>query len=371
MERSRHSPALAAQHVLVCFFLAAGCQPAVNLTAESGPTVEEYFEARDQLNCDLALECGHLQTPEECSMGNGPAECSEFEFSASAASACLDAMEDVIDAAGADESACGPNHVPEVCGDVISWGENSCATAGRPLFVDGEQILPPVVRTCPPGVSARARAAEHWLQCARMESASVPAFTRLAAELASVGAPAAMVEAARDAAADEIRHTQLCLDVAGRLVDDEFNVGPLPDVLARIGLSIEQLAMEALLEGCIGEGSAGAWASIASRRAGPQFAQTLRDIAGDELRHAALSWRVVGWALRKRPSLGPRLFDALDAWEEHDANSAAPNARTGLEAMGVLSAASERAAARELVSVVVRPTLDALCGRSVCTAVRG
>ncbi len=370
MEHGKPTPALAAQHVLVCFFLAAGCQPLVEETAESDPTAEEYFEARAQLDCDLALECGHLMRQDECPLGSVPSECAAFEFSASAASACLDAMEELVDAAGSDAYACGPNGVPEVCADVITWGENSCPTAGRPLFVDGEQLLPPVVRTCPPGVSARAKAAEHWLQCARMESASVPAFTRLAAELASVGAPTAMSDAARDAADDEIRHTRLCLGIAERLVDAEFSLGPLPDVRARAGVSIEQLAIEALLEGCIGEGSAAAWACIASKSAGPQFARTLGDIAGDELRHAALSWRVVGWALRRRPGLGPRLRAALDAWEEHGANSPIVNERSGLEAMGVLSPAAERAVSRMLVSAVVRPTLEALCSRSVCTAVR-
>lgn len=365
MEHRNTIRALSAQHVLVTFFLAAGCQPAVEETAGSAPTLEEYFEARDRLNCDLALECGQLMTQDQCTMGRRPPECAEFEFSPSAASACLDAMEEVLDVAEPDGNACGDNLVPEVCGDVITWGQNSCPNVGRPLFVDSEQVLPQIVRTCPPGgVTAQAHAAEHWLQCARMECASVPAFTRLAEELASVGAPASMQNAARDAAVDEVRHTQLCLDAARHLVDTEFSVGPLPEVPARPGITIEQLAVEALLEGCIGEGSAAAWATLGSNRAGPQFAQRLRDIAGDELRHAALSWRVIGWALRRQPTLRPRLLAALEAWRQDDASDATPNEREGLATMGVLSVATERATARELVSVVVRPTLVALCRRS-------
>lgn len=165
---SNPTRALAAQHVFVSFFLAAGCQAAVDEDA----TEEDYFESRDQLNCDLLLECGLLMSEDECTMGSGLSECSEFD--ASAATACLAAMEDALDAAQADANACGDDPFSEECASVITWSDSAeCGTtAGRPLFVDGEQVLPSVVRACPPGVSARAHAAEHWLQCARMESAS-------------------------------------------------------------------------------------------------------------------------------------------------------------------------------------------------------
>ncbi len=363
--------ALAAQHLLVSFFAAAGCQPNVDTADEGVPTVEEFFESRDELSCNLALECGQLMTRDQCNSGSSLSECSDYN--ASAAEACIEAMEDALEAVEADANACSDTGVSEACADVIIWDDSAdgCGTtAGRPLFVDGKQLVPPVTRSRPPGNHARAIAAEHWLACAQMEAASVPAFTRLAQELASVGAPATMIEAARDAAADEVRHTQMCLDAARKLVHADFGVGPLPDIPARADVDVEQLALEALLEGCIAEGSAAAWASIASNRAQPEFAKTLRDIAADELRHAALSWRVIGWALRRRPALGPRLLAALGTWEHEDANAPVTSRRRGLAAMGVLSVAAERTAARELVSVVVRPTLQALCRRNVCASVR-
>lgn len=350
--------ATSARGVLVAFFLAAACQ------ADEEPSEEDYFETRDQLNCDLLLECGQLMSEDECTMGSALGECSEFN--ASAATACLEAMEDALDAAQADAKACSDPIFPQECNSVITWsGSAECGTtAGRPLFIDGQQLLPPVVRACPPGETPRALAAEHWLQCARMESASVPAFTRLASELASVGAPSSMQVAAQDAAKDEIRHTQLCLDVARQLVDTEFDLGPLPEVPGRPDITVETLAIEALIEGCIGEGSAAAWASIAGNGAGRGVAQTLRDIAADELQHAALSWRVIGWALRRQPGLSTALLAALDNWERADAANPVVGGRKGLAEHGVLSSAAERATARELVSVVVRPTLLALCRRS-------
>src|SRR5262249_32306722 len=46
-----------------------------------------------------------------------------------------------------------------------------------------------------------------WLsRCAHLEAASVAAFERLAAELTALGAPLDLVEEARRAAGDEIRH---------------------------------------------------------------------------------------------------------------------------------------------------------------------
>lgn len=352
--------AASARSVLVAFFLAAACQA----DAEEEPMEEDYFEARDQLNCDLLLECGQLMSEDECTMGSGLSECSEFN--ADAATVCLEAMEEALDAAQADASACTDPIFPQECNAVITWStEGGCGTtAGRPLFIDGAQLLPDVVRACPPGVSPRALAAEHWLQCARMESASVPAFTRLAAELATVGAPSSMQLAAQEAADDEVRHTRLCLDVARQLSNTEFDVGPLRDVPARPEITVETLATEALIEGCIGEGSAAAWASIARSHAGPEVAPTLADIAADELRHAALSWRVIGWALRRQPGLSATLLAALEDWERADAATPVAGGRDGLAEHGVLSTAAERATARELVSVVVRPTLEALCRRS-------
>jgi len=342
----------------VVFFLAAACQ------ADEDPIEEDYFETRDQLNCDLLLECGQLMSEDECTMDSRLSECSVFN--ASAATECLEAMEEALDAAQADANACSDPIFPQECNSVITWSEaNGCGTtAGRPLFIDGEQLLPPVVRACAPGATPHALAAEHWLQCARMESASVPAFTRLAAELATVGAPSSMQIAAREAAEDEIRHTRLCLDVARQLADAEFDVGRLPDVVARPDITIEALAVEALIEGCIGEGSAAAWASIARSNAGPEVAPTLHGIAADELRHAALSWRVIGWALRHQPGLSTTLLAALEDWERADTASPVLGGRNGLTEHGVLSIAAERATARELVSVVVRPTLEALCRRS-------
>ncbi len=354
----------------MAFFLAAACEAAVDESEEANPTPEEFFEIRNDLGCELALECDQLPDDVPCSFGSGLSECSDFD--PSAAAECVQAMEDALEAAQEDVNACGNDPLPEVCASVITWSESSeCGTtAGRPLFIDGAQLLPPVVRACPPGVSPRALAAEHWLQCARMESASVPAFTRLAAELATVGAPGSMQLAAQDAAEDEIRHTRLCLDVARQLTRTEFDVGPLPDVLARPEITVETLATEALIEGCIGEGSAAAWASIARNHAGPEVAPTLADIAADELRHAALSWRVLGWALRRQPELSATLLAALEDWERADAADPVVRGRDGLAEHGVLSTAAERATARELVSVVVRPTLEALCRRSERTRAR-
>ena len=120
-------------------------------------------------------------------------------------------------------------------------------TAGRPIH-DGEAfVLPEVIGGSPP----RTPAAAHWMRAARTEYASVAAFARLATELMALGAP-------------------------------------------RPDLTLRELAIEALLEGCIGEGVAAAEAARAIEGASERVRPVLETIARDELRHATLSWGVLG-----------------------------------------------------------------------------
>ena len=57
--------------------------------------------------------------------------------------------------------------------------------------------------------------AEEWIENARSEHASVPAFSRLSLTLMSLGAPARLVEGAHRAALEEIEHARLAFALAG------------------------------------------------------------------------------------------------------------------------------------------------------------
>ncbi|HEU5059402.1 MAG TPA: hypothetical protein VFU21_22870, partial [Kofleriaceae bacterium] len=60
-----------------------------------------------------------------------------------------------------------------------------------------------------PSAASGATPAAHLARCAELEEVSVHAFLRLARELGELGAPPALVAAARAAAADEVRHAAL------------------------------------------------------------------------------------------------------------------------------------------------------------------
>lgn len=342
---------------MVAFFLTAACE------ASDRETYDEPIEEREAVDCDIQIACGDAATEDECTAPWQPSNCTELNYDAF--EACIDAMRDALADIEDGGGSCQPRDYREACRDWELYVDfETCGTtAGRPLYVDGHQALPVVVRTGRPAMSPEACAAEHWLRCAQLEAASVPAFRRLRAELDQLGAPTSLLEAADRAAQEEIRHTHLCLAQANGLSEAErFSLRPMEAVAARTDVTLEQLAVEALLEGCIAEGSAAAWAAIASERAEAAPASVLSTIAADELRHATLSWRLIGWALRRQPALATRLLSALEDWERADrAQPISAVRRRDLHHFGVLDPAHERAITRDLVANVVRPTLEALC----------
>jgi hypothetical protein len=163
---------------------------------------------------------------------------------------------------------------------------------GRPLRVDG--AVQAVAATSNSDDLVR----DAWLAEAHAEYASVAAFGRLSLQLVALGAPDALVAAVHRAALDEIEHTRLCLELAGPShVPREPS--PLPVAAAELRLiALPELAAESLLDGALNETLA---AYVANERARvcdePRARETLRRIATDELRHAALAWQIIEWAI--------------------------------------------------------------------------
>jgi len=167
----------------------------------------------------------------------------------------------------------------------------------------------------PADQTARAWAGRVWLDRARMEWASVPAFLELARQLTALGAPVALTERARAAAADELRHAVLSGGLAATLgelhlldLDPPATTPARPPAIGLAGLI--RLAVESFADGCVGEAAAADQAAReAEITAVPEIACVLRGIAEDEARHALLAWDVLSWALaadaaRVRPALG-------------------------------------------------------------------
>jgi hypothetical protein len=136
----------------------------------------------------------------------------------------------------------------------------------------------------------------YFARAAHLEAASVHAFRRLAGELALHGAPSALVAGARRALRDERRHARLTRRLAATHGSD-----PLPVRVAKPARrTLEAIAVENVVEGCVRETFAALLAVYQSRAAAdPNVRAAMAQIAPDETRHAELAWAIDGW-LRAR-----------------------------------------------------------------------
>jgi hypothetical protein len=127
---------------------------------------------------------------------------------------------------------------------------------------------------------------------AYLEAASVPAFERLARELAAHGAPERLKRAASRAARDEERHAR----VMKALAEKAGARVPQPRVRKARVRSLEAIARENAVEGCVHETFGAAVATAQSMTASDACVRAaMRSIVQDELRHADLAWAVAQW----------------------------------------------------------------------------
>jgi hypothetical protein len=209
------------------------------------------------------------------------------------------------------------------------YGFNSLAISGRPLRRGDDVLLPPVLsgEAREPSCAAldrdtRSSLVEAWLDDARTESASIPAFLALARDLATVGAPDALVARALGAAEEEALHTLLCSAVASRLSGTPVVpalLAPPPAEDASLEAALVRLAVESWRDGCLGEGAAAERARRALGGAQDPLARAaLGRIAVDEQRHADLGWDVLRFCAARG---GRAVVDAIAAEIARDAPS--------------------------------------------------
>jgi hypothetical protein len=133
---------------------------------------------------------------------------------------------------------------------------------------------------------------------ADLEAASVRAFADVYADLVELGAPADIRRAVIRAAADEVRHAQVCARLARRYGATAVlrRSSPAPR------RSLHAFAIDNAIEGCVRETFGAAVAGYQARTAGdPLVRRAMYRIARDEAKHAALAWRIQRWLL---PRLG-------------------------------------------------------------------
>lgn len=183
---------------------------------------------------------------------------------------------------------CGEEHVRRLL-RVDASGE---------VVIEEEEVLEPPncdVGRRPDGgcLLARGRGASalgrYLATMASLEAASVVSFARIARELSAFGAPNELIQAALDAARDEVRHTKLVSALSQR-----FGGQPQACQLAPMPLRDRSaFALDNGVEGCVRETYGALVATYQALRASDPLArETLAQIAADETRHAELSWRL-------------------------------------------------------------------------------
>jgi hypothetical protein len=213
--------------------------------------------------------------------------------------------------------------------------------------------------------------AAEWRDNGKKEHASVAAFAQLTLDLMAVGAPPELVAAAQRDALDEVRHAASCFAIARDIDGVAASPSPFPDARARRFLftasrtvALTQIAIDALADGVLNEGiAARLLAQLAKKCDVPELATILREMAGDESRHAAHSWEIVAWCLEAGGApLASALRGAVDGMPKKVCSALPEGAREGSwEAWGVHGVAMEAAAfvkTREAARVKLSALLD-------------
>lgn len=259
----------------------------------------------------------------------------------------------------------GPSEQDGQCCYMVVAG--CCIIPGRPLVVDGRaQVATAAARDAwqaelgwrPPVLPAAVRedAAARWTRAALAEHASIAAFARFGLQLMALGAPPELVLETQAALVDEVEHARVSFAVAAALAGRPVGAGALPAAVGELSRGRAAFVVETFREGCVGESIAAAVVGLAAARCGdPVLRAILERIAEDELRHAALAWRAVRWALAQAD--GDELRAALAAVEP---GVAVDEGLAEVGALGLLSSREEAAVAAALWREVIAPCRDAL-----------
>ena len=171
--------------------------------------------------------------------------------------------------------------VTETRAEIIERGADNCAIGRRPPGLSSS------------GASDCAFAlGRFFAEAAHLEAASVPAFERLAVELAHHGAPVELRDAMLSAALEELEHTRVTASLARG-----FGASPsMPAVELRPVRSLLAIALDNAVEGCVRETFGALVAqhqALHAQHDGVRAAMTA--IAVDETRHAEISWALDQW----------------------------------------------------------------------------
>jgi hypothetical protein len=189
--------------------------------------------------------------------------------------------------------------------------------------------------------SVRQGLGAHFARAAELEAASVFAFRQLRAELHSRGAPRALLRKLSRAARDERRHTR----ATRALVRHFGGCVQRPHIAPHESPSVEQLALENVVEGCVRETYGALVATWQAREArDPLVRAAMSRIAREETGHAALSLELQRWLERRlsREQLQRVLAAKRRAVADLRASLELPHEAEVAEAAGLPSTARSR-----------------------------
>lgn len=211
-------------------------------------------------------------------------------------------------------------------------------------------------------------AAGHWARAAQMEHASVASFARFSLQLMSIGAPLPLLQAAHQAALDEVKHAQIAISFANKLGGTNIVPGdfPVSDKTSFGFGDLPTIAEATTLEGCVEETIAALIAAVqAERVSDPEMQAALKDVAKEEATHAVLAWRSLQWMLQKSPAIREKIAAVISSTRPVSGSSEVP-ASTSLEAVGILSAEKMEKLREIGWHRIVAPTASSLGLLSAC-----
>lgn len=233
------------------------------------------------------------------------------------------------------------------------------------------------IREDPPALDRRTHSLRHleiaartWGSLLDQEERSHRLTVRVVDDLASLGAPKEILDAARRVASDEARHVEVCADII-RALGFEPEVKPLHlPALPGNGEAFEQAMVELLVAGfAVAETmSVGGFVAVREVAREPRVRWAYAILARDEVRHGlfgeqAAAWAVRAWSDERKRSLWPLCVATMEGFERRVGGSgsseAAPRSAR-LEALGAPSAAVTTAGLLRSVPKWVLPRLARL-----------
>jgi rubrerythrin len=185
----------------------------------------------------------------------------------------------------------------------------------------------------------------------------------------SFGAPADLLLAIQEAAADEVKHAQVAAEIYGALSQQKVKLGEFP--LEGISLSSNRVSLiETLIrEACFAETLGVAEVREALKHCQNSFiANHLAQVFADESRHATLAWRSLKWLIESadpkeqeslRLKVEQSFYDMAKGYQVLKPEQATSQPqKTVLNTFGVLSQEQIRSVRIQAFHEVILPALN-------------